>query len=263
MITSRDRILDLLEQSRGQHVSGADLSRVLGVSRSAVWKQVETLRSQGYGIKGGPRIGYLLDELPDLLYPREIQRNLHTRSFGRQVFHLRSAGSTNQVAQDLARSGSPEGTLVVAEEQTAGRGRWQRSWYSPPEQGIWMSLVLRPQLAPYRVPQVTLVAGASCARAIDEHLGLRPGIKWPNDIVCGRGRKLCGILVEMDASVEQVHFLVAGIGLNVNQEQRTFRRSCRQTAASLRMIAGRRIERLPLAAAPPGGLRGGLRTILQ
>jgi BirA family biotin operon repressor/biotin-[acetyl-CoA-carboxylase] ligase len=243
---SRDEILGLLEQGRGRHVSGADLSRTLGVSRSAVWKQIEALRAQGYSISGGPRQGYILEGRPDLLYPREIRRGLRTHSFGGRIYHLRCAGSTNQVAQDLARRGCPEGTLVVAEEQTAGRGRWQRSWYSPPRQGIWMSLVLRPPLAPHLVPQITMVAGVSCARAIHEHLGLRPGIKWPNDIVCDDGRKLCGILVEMEASAEQVHFLVAGIGVNVNQELADFPPDLRDTAASLRMITGGRVERLPL-----------------
>lgn len=242
---SREQILDLLEQNRGRHVSGADLSRTLEVSRSAIWKQIETLRAQGYGITGGPNLGYLLESLPDLLYPREIQKDLHTRSFGRQVFHLRSVGSTNQVAQDLGRRRYPEGTLVAAEEQTAGRGRWQRSWWSPPETGVWLSLVLRPQLAPYQVSQITLVAGVSCARAIEDCLGLRPGIKWPNDIVYD-GRKLCGILVEMDATAEQVHFLVIGIGINVNQELEDFPLDLRDTAVSLGMIAGRRVQRLPL-----------------
>ncbi len=243
---SREQILDLLEQNRGRHVSGADLSRTLGVSRSAIWKQIETLRTQGYGINGGPNQGYLLESLPDLLYPREIQKGLHTRCFGQQVYHLRSVGSTNQVAQDLGRRGYPEGTLVVAEEQTAGRGRWQRSWWSPPEAGIWLSLVLRPQLAPYRVPQITLVAGVSCVQAIDGCLGLRTGIKWPNDIVYD-GRKLCGILVEMEAAAEQVHFLVIGIGINVNQELADFPPDLREAAVSLGMIAGRRVERLLLA----------------
>lgn len=242
---SREQILDYLEQNRGGHVSGVDMSRTLGVSRSAIWKQIETLRAQGYGITGGPNQGYLLESLPDLLYPREIQKGLHTRCFGRQVYHLRSVSSTNQIAQDLGRRGYSEGTLVVAEEQTAGRGRWQRFWWSPPETGVWLSLVLRPQLAPYRVPQITLVAGVSCARAIEDYLGLHPGIKWPNDIVYD-GRKLCGILVEMEAAAEQVHFLVIGIGINVNQELADFPPDLRDAAVSLGMIAGRRVERLPL-----------------
>lgn len=242
---SREQILDLLEQNRDSRVSGAELSRALGVSRSAIWKQIEALRALGYEISGGTNQGYRLKGLPDLLYPREIQKDLHTSSLGRQIYHLRSSGSTNQVALELGRQGCPEGTLVVAEEQTAGKGRWQRSWFSPAGTGIWMSLVLRPPLAPYRVPQMTLVIGVSCAQAIYGRLGLRPGIKWPNDIVYG-GRKLCGILVEMEAAAEQLHFLVAGIGINVNQEPADFPPGLRDTAASLRMIAGRPVERLPL-----------------
>lgn len=241
----RDEILELLEKGGGSPVSGEQLSRALGVSRAAVWKQVKALRELGYRIEGSPRSGYRLEGIPDILYPREIRKGLFTRSFGREIFHFMRVGSTNRVAFDLARRGYPEGTLVIAEEQTAGRGRWQRSWFSPPQTGIWMSLILRPDMAPVRVPQVTLVLGAACARAIHGFLGYRPGIKWPNDLLYD-GKKFCGILVEMEAAAEQVHFLVAGIGVNVNQEESEFPPELKERATSLRMITGRRVDRLSL-----------------
>ena len=142
---------------------------------------------------------------------------------------------------------------MVAEEQTAGRGRWQRSWWSPPETGIWLSLLLRPQLPPYRMPQMTLVAGASCARAIQDCLGLRPGIKWPNDIVYDN-RKLCGILTEMEATAEQVHFLVLGIGINVNQESQDFPPEIRDIAVSLRHAYGAADRKASFGATLPGSV---------
>lgn len=241
----RDRILDLLEEA-GTHVSGEQLSRGLGVSRSAVWKQIRSLRELGYRISGSPRSGYLYEGAPDLLLPREIRKHLQGGTFGREIIHLSTTASTNQTALELARQGYPEGTVVVAEEQTAGRGRWQRSWHSPAGCGIWLSLILRPPLAPVEVPQITLVVGASCARAIEAVTGLRPGIKWPNDLVW-EGKKLCGILVEMEAATEQVKHLVAGIGINVNQEEEDFPPELRETAASLRMALGCRVERALLA----------------
>ncbi len=241
----RDEILELLEQSGGGPVSGEELSRALGVTRAAVWKQVRALRELGYRIEGSPRSGYRLEGIPDILYPREIRKRLQTRVFGKEIFHYTRVGSTNQVAFDLAHRGYPEGTLVIAEEQTAGRGRWQRRWFSPPQAGIWMSLLLRPEMAPVRVPQVTLVLGASCARAIHSCLGFRPAIKWPNDLLY-EGKKLCGILVEMEATAEQVRFLVAGIGINVNQKDSDFPPELKDKATSLRMITGMRVDRLSL-----------------
>lgn len=241
----REKLLEILEQGMGSYVSGEELSRKLGVSRTAVWKQVSKLRELGYRIDGTTRSGYRYLGPPDILYPREIRRGLKAGVFAGEVFHFQKVGSTNQVALDLARKGYPEGTLVVAEEQTAGRGRWRRPWLAPTGKALLFSLVLRPALVPYRVPEVTLVAGASVARAIHEHTGLRVGIKWPNDLIC-EGKKLCGILVEMEAAAEQVSYLVLGIGINVNQEQEDLPPELRDTATSLRMILREEVLRIPL-----------------
>lgn len=242
---SREKILKMLEQSKGTYVSGEEISRILGVSRSAVWKHIKALRKQGYQISGSSRKGYLFEGNPDFLYQHEIQKELNTAVLGREVFYYSSVDSTNQVAHDLARKGCPEGSLVVAEEQTAGKGRWSRTWFSPAGLGLWFSLVLRPALSPLSISQIPLVVGASCARAIHEHLGLKPGLKWPNDLVFD-GKKACGILVEMDADAERVNFLVVGIGINVNQEKDDFPPDLRETATSLKMELGEEVERTPL-----------------
>lgn len=241
----KEEILAILEGSQGCYISGEEISVKLGVSRSAVWKQIRHLRDLGYKITGSPRTGYLFEDAPDLLYPWEIRKGLETLRFGKQIFHFRQVGSTNQVAQDLGRKGYPEGTVVVAEEQTAGRGRWQRAWFSPPELGIWLSLILRPPVAPSQVPQITLVAGVACARALHAELGLKPGIKWPNDLVFN-GKKVCGILAELEAAAEQINYLVLGIGINVNQEREDFPPDLRETATSLRILTGSRLRRIPI-----------------
>lgn len=167
---------------------------------------------------------------------------LKTRIFAREVFHFQKAGSTNQIALDLARKGYPEGTLVVAEEQTAGRGRWRRPWHSSPGKGLLFSLILRPRISPSHFPQITLVAGASTARAVHRQTGVRAGIKWPNDLIY-QGKKFCGILVE---GTGKASCLVLGIGINVNQERDDFPLQLQDTATSLRIIKGEEVQRGPL-----------------
>jgi len=241
----KTKILEILEQNKGKPVSGEELSEKLGVSRTAVWKQVKKLRELGYRIEGATRSGYLYLGSPDLLYPREVKAGLKARVMAKDVLHFQKAGSTNQIALELARKGYPEGTLVVAEEQTAGRGRWQRTWHSPAEKDLLFSLILRPEILPYNVPEITLVAGASVARAIHSHTGIRPGIKWPNDLLY-EGKKFCGILVEMEAAAEQVNYLVVGIGIDVNQERNDFPPELRDQATSLKLIKGEQLLRVPL-----------------
>ncbi len=170
------------------------------------------------------------------------QRRLKTRVFAQEVFHLQKAGSTNQIALGLAHQGYPEGTLVVAEEQTAGRGRWRRPWYSPSGKSLLFSLILRPQLNPAHLPQITLTAGASVARALHRQTGVRTGIKWPNDLTY-RGKKLCGILAEGDGKAD---CLVLGIGINVNQDREDLPPQLLDTATSLKMIKGEDVSRTPL-----------------
>ena len=161
----------------------------------------------------------------------------------REIFHFPKVDSTNQIALDLGRKGYPEGTLVIAEEQTAGRGRWRRRWHSPPGKSLLFSIILRPQIPPEFMPQLTLLAGVSTARAIQLQTGIKIGIKWPNDLIY-QGKKLCGILVERAGLTDPS--LVLGIGVNVNQEKDDFSPELQDTATSLRMIAGEIIPRAPL-----------------
>ena len=210
-----DHLLSLLRRHAPSFVSGEDVCRELNVSRQAVWKQVQSLRRQGYGVEGRPRQGYRLLSVPDRLLPAEIHYGLGTVAVGRRIVYLERTGSTSNTARELARQGAPEGTLVVAEEQTAGRGRRGRSWNCPFGRGLLFSLVLRPMVHPACAPQVTMVAAVAMARAIEKVTGLTPGIKWPNDLLL-EGKKVCGILTELDAEPEAVSHVVIGVGVNVN-----------------------------------------------
>ena len=235
-----DRLLD------GEPVSGQALSEELGVTRAAVWKQIEQLRAQGFVIESEGRQGYRLTKCPDSLLAPVIARSLDTRWAGHSIVSLKSVDSTNRYARALAAQGAPAGTLVVAEEQTAGRGRRGRGWISPAGEGIFMTLILRPQAHPSQVAGLSLQTALAVARAIARETGLDAGIKWPNDIVCG-GRKVCGMLLEMNADEQSVIDVVAGIGINVHQRQ--FAPEIANTASSLDLLAGRRIPRAPLVRA--------------
>jgi len=208
-------LLSLLREAGAAWVSGEEVSQRLGVSRTAIWKQIEALRAAGYEIEAQPRHGYRLVATPDAVTAAEISAGLATRRLGRVIEYRESTGSTNDLAKQLARSGAPEGLLVVADEQTAGRGRLGRAWSTPKGSALAMSLVLRPDLPPYEAPRITLVAAVAVAEAVREVTGLPAVIKWPNDLQLN-GRKFCGILTEMEADMDRVAFIVCGIGLNVN-----------------------------------------------
>lgn len=245
---SREAILTVLKAAGEGWVSGEELSRQLGVSRTAIWKQIEGLRAAGYTLEAQPRSGYRLAGSPDAVTARELLPHLTTRSFGRHLEYRESVGSTNELAKQLARAGAPEGLLVIADEQTAGKGRLGRAWSTPKGSALAMSLLLRPDLPPYLAPRVTLVAAVAVAEAVREVAGLPVGIKWPNDIQI-QGRKLCGILTEMEAEVERIAFVVCGIGVNVNLEREAMPPDFRESATSLMSEKGERLARAPLAAA--------------
>lgn len=236
----REQLVSRLLEAE-EFVSGARLCLDLGVSRSAVWKHVEALRREGFSIKASPRKGYRLVSIPDLLHPG-IVLPLLEGVFGRPYHYYRTLRSTNDTAKELAHSGSPEGTVVVAEEQTAGRGRRGRSWYSPPG-GLWFSLVLRPPVPPAEVNSLPLLLSLAVARGIEASIKILPGLKWPNDLLL-EGRKIGGILTETSAEAEQVHYAVAGIGLNVNIA--SFAPDIEKTATSLKTYTGSEICRARL-----------------
>lgn len=230
----------------GEIVSGQALSEAMGVTRAAVWKQMEQLRAQGFVIESVGRQGYRLTACPDTLMAPVIRRGLETVWAGREIVYLKSVDSTNRYARELASRGAAEGTLVVADEQTAGRGRRGRGWISPAGEGVFMSLILRPQAHPSQVAGLSLQAALATARAIAHVTGLDARIKWPNDIVCG-GKKVCGMLLEMNADEQSVHDVVAGIGINVHQ--RDFPPEIAQTAASLDLLTGTSVNRAALVRA--------------
>lgn len=205
----------LIALRRGQAVSGQELAAAAGVSRTAVWKQIGSLRELGYDIAGQPRTGYRLLQAPDRLYPWEVWPWLPD-PLGRPYHHFLSLTSTNDQAKALALEGAPEGTLVLAEEQTAARGRLGRTWWAPAG-GLWFSLLLRPAIPPEELPALSPAVAAMVARALDG-LGHRVEIKWPNDLLRG-GRKVAGILVEAASEPERVEWAVVGLGINVGHFQ--------------------------------------------
>ncbi|MFZ5644932.1 MAG: biotin--[acetyl-CoA-carboxylase] ligase [Bacillota bacterium] len=242
-MSKRAEILTLLKNGRTDYISGENICKKLNVSRTAVWKHIRSLREEGYTIDAIPNRGYRLIDSPDFLYPDEIKDGLNTDIIGNTVYFYESLASTNREARDLAQAGAPGGTLVVAEEQTGGRGRMGRGWFSPKGTGIWCSLVLRPEISPGQAPPVTMLTAVAVASAIEKASGVRPGIKWPNDLLAN-GKKICGILTEMSAEIERINYLVVGIGINVNTP--AFTEELKDNATSLCLIRGEAISRLEI-----------------
>ena len=210
-----EKILGILRSNTEGHTSSDELCRVTGISRAAVWKHVESLRREGYDIEASPHLGYKLVSIPDSLIPGEIRWKLKTKLMGKAVLSYKKIDSTNDSAYALAEGGIAEGTVVIAEEQTKGKGRHGRKWESPPKSGVYMSCVIRPEMAPNEIAKITLVAAVAIAKAVRRFTGLEAMIKWPNDILVN-GRKVCGILTEMKAEQDSICFIILGIGINVN-----------------------------------------------
>jgi BirA family biotin operon repressor/biotin-[acetyl-CoA-carboxylase] ligase len=227
-------------------VSGEYLATQLGLSRAAVWKRVHRLKAQGYVIEGSPRRGYRLLAVPDKLLPEEVLQGLKTGVFKGPVHYFETLDSTNDLAKALAVQGAPEGTVVVAEAQTGGRGRLGREWNSPSGVGLYVSLVLRPMLPPMELPQITLTTAVAVVRAVRRVAGLAPGIKWPNDLLLN-GKKLGGILTEMETESDRIRHVVVGLGLNVNNPG--FPPELAATATSLALVAERTFSRVNLLQA--------------
>jgi BirA family transcriptional regulator, biotin operon repressor / biotin---[acetyl-CoA-carboxylase] ligase len=236
-------LLTLLAENATIVVSGARIAREIGVSRSTVWRWVNRLRELGVRAKGEQRTGYFLEKVPDILTPDMLRQRLKGNMFGKRIYHFFKTDSTNRVAMDLGHADAPEGTVVLAEEQTAGRGRAGHSWHSERAAGIYVTLLLRPQIAPMQAPLLTMMAGLSAHKAIQEQSGLTVDLKWPNDLLI-RGKKVGGILTEMHAEPAQVRFVIVGIGLNVNHEE--FPNELGDIATSLRVESGREQSRLEL-----------------
>ncbi|MCW3489162.1 biotin--[acetyl-CoA-carboxylase] ligase [Dethiobacter alkaliphilus] len=238
----KETLLAILKEHSGAYVSGEELSNRMQVSRTAVWKHIGGLREEGYEIESAPRLGYRLVAVPDLLLPLEIHDGLKTEVMGKKVYHYREVDSTNRVARELARAGEAEGAVVLAEAQSAGRGRLGRAWNSPCG-GIWLSLILRPKLPPYKAQLLTLMAAVAATEATAAVSAVTPGIKWPNDLMIN-GKKLAGILTEVSAEMEQLNYIVLGLGINANIPADWFAGELEQIATSIMAQSGEAVSRV-------------------
>jgi BirA family biotin operon repressor/biotin-[acetyl-CoA-carboxylase] ligase len=213
-----DALLTLLAENSTIVISGATIAKEIGVTRQVVWRWIEKLRALGVKVKGHPHTGYHIERVPDILVPQMLSHRLYGTPFARRIHHFFKTDSTNNVALRMGEQGEPHGTLVLAEEQTGGRGRAGRSWVSEKSAGIYCTILLRPPISPAHAPLLTLVAGLAARDATAEELDSAPDIRWPNDLLVS-GRKFAGILTEMHAEPDRIHYAVVGIGINVNQSK--------------------------------------------
>lgn len=241
----KTKILQALRQDSQVYVSGQQLCEQFGVSRTAVWKAIKQLQEAGYEIEAVRNRGYRLLAAPDILSQSEITSQLHTKWLGKNIRYFEEVDSTNTAAKRIAEeSGSADwhGTVVVAEEQTAGKGRRGRFWSSPRGTGLFFSILLKPQIEPGNASMLTLVKGMATVKGIEQVTGLKPQIKWPNDVVLN-GKKIVGILTEMSAQIDYVNHIVVGTGINVHQAD--FPEEIAKTATSLKLElqeAGRSVQ---------------------
>lgn len=244
----REAILAFFAREPERYISGEEISRNLDISRTAVWKHIQTLKKQGYRFDSVPNKGYRLTGMPDKLDADAIRQAAGELSLLADIIIHESVASTQNEVHRLAATGAAHGTLVVAEEQTEGRGRQGRFWLSPPGGGIWMSLLIRPDLPIALAPQMTLVAATALCRTLRRETGASVGIKWPNDLLAS-DKKLCGILVESVGEDERIRHMAVGVGIDVHLEAKDYPPELRDIATSLLLETGRRFDRGALAGA--------------
>ncbi|AXF54908.1 biotin--[acetyl-CoA-carboxylase] ligase [Salicibibacter kimchii] len=244
----KHNLLQVLAEMKDGYVSGQQLSERLGVSRTAVWKHMENLRKEGYVIEAVPRKGYLLKERPETLSEAEIKAGLSTQSIGQTTVYQPTVTSTQTLAKEAYREGTPHGTAAVASEQTGGRGRMERLWESPEQTSLSVSIVVKPDISLREAPQLTLVAAVAVAEALQHTTELPVQIKWPNDIYINN-RKISGILTEMQAEADKMQMMIVGIGLNINQKQTHFLDDLREKATSLYVESGKEWSRVQILQA--------------
>lgn len=230
-----------------EYVSGEVLAKKLSISRVAIWKQIQRLKDTGYKIISDQNLGYCLVSRPDLLLPQEIQRGLSTNYIGKEIYYFPELKSTNIIAKEKALHGAEEigeGTLIIAERQSAGKGRLGRKWFSPVG-GIWLSIILYPQLSPSYISRITLMTAVVAVKAIKICTQIESQIKWPNDILINE-KKVCGILTEMSAELDIINWVVVGIGINVNLDHREFPEDIQENTISLKEVSGKEVLRVKL-----------------
>lgn len=236
----KDKVLEKLIRNKGEPISGEGLASELSVSRSAIWKHINTLRDEGYMIESSTNLGYSLINTPDTLTPGEIKAGLKTSVIGKEIEYFKEIESTNVIACEIADSVA-EGTVVIAESQTGGRGRLGRKWLSP-EGGVWLSIILKPKIQPSYAPRITILSGVSVAKTI-RSFGPEAMIKWPNDVLIN-GKKVCGILTEIEAEMDMIDHCVVGIGIDANVDTESFPEEFRDSSTSLKKELGHEINRV-------------------
>ncbi len=242
-ISINARILEVLRSKSHTYISGEQLSRELNMSRTAVWKHVNALRDFGYRVEAITSVGYKLISSPSLLLPLEIRNGLRTQFIGQNIHWEYEVDSTNTLALQLADEGASEGTVVISESQKHGRGRIGRIWISQPETGVYLSTILRPHFVPIKAPCLTFISAIALVEALERLFGLKAQIKWPNDVMI-RGKKVAGILTELRAEMEHIHYVIVGVGINVNNTR--FPRELRDKVTSLSIELQEKVSRLEI-----------------
>lgn len=234
MQSTRNKLINLLAEksSKNEFISGQVLSEKLNISRSAIWKHMNELKKDGYIIEGISRKGYRIMMYPDKLSENTIKWGLNTNWLAHHIIHKESVESTQKLAHIAALDGAAHGTIVIADEQTDGKGRADRFFHSKKDEGIWMSIILRPNILPYEAPQITLLTATILAQVLDQYEGINPQIKWPNDILINN-KKVSGILTEMQAEQDKVSYVIIGIGINVNQKLSSYPKDLQSKVTSL------------------------------
>jgi BirA family biotin operon repressor/biotin-[acetyl-CoA-carboxylase] ligase len=235
----KETILSML--SKNGFISGEQISNQLKISRTAVWKHIKTLKEQGYEIESKRNKGYRLITRPDLTIPEEIIPRLNTKIIGKYLYHFSSLDSTNIYAKKIIKKMIPEGTIIITDMQTKGRGRKERSWISPVG-GLWFSVILFPNIPPQKAMYITMAASVAIVKAINDVCGISSEIKWPNDILIS-GKKVCGILTELDAELDRINHTIIGIGINVNND---IPKELKNSATSLKNNIGSNISKIDL-----------------
>lgn len=242
-----DLLLAWFKEHPGEFISGEEISRRLDISRTAVWKQINRLRSKGYEFEAVPKLGYRLVQMPTQLDELSLLAKLKTSKLGHQLRIIARTESTQNDAAVWALEGAEDGAVIIAEEQTGGRGRQGKSFHSPAGKGIWMSLILRPQIPLQFTPQLTLLSAVALCRAMKRMSEVDLGIKWPNDILY-EDKKVCGILTESSAEDERLFHVIAGVGISVNLEEHDYPEELRSKVTSLKIASGKEIDRASLVA---------------
>ncbi len=241
-----EKLVRIFHQSEGKYISGSELARKLGVSRTTVWNHIHDLVQQGYQFDASTNLGYRLVSVPDRILPDEIAYDLGTKWLGHEIFSYEEIESTNDLAMKLAADGAKEGTVIFAEHQRRGRGRLHRKWYSPAKKDLLFSIILRPDLHPRKVTQLTITFAVATAQTVREMYKLPALIKWPNDIIINE-KKCAGILIDMSAELDTLNHVVVGIGVNVNSRRADFPKSIGSSATSLSIELGQKCDRIAFA----------------